>query len=195
MLLLLLNIFAPTTTDVRVVNYVVPVVSQVRGRVVEVPVENNRPVKKDDVLFRIDPTPYANEVHSLEARLASDQAKVGADRARLSEMQARLSNAESGERQLNEQLNEATGQVTSILGLARPGEEAGRPEHRARGRGRRQPIRTRAGADQRQRAVGEARRRACGRTAGQGEAVGQGRRRTSRRSRRPRRRLRRRRRR
>ena len=55
-LLLLLNIFAPTTSDVRVVKYVVPVVSQVRGRVIEVPVENNRPVKKGDVLFRIDPT-------------------------------------------------------------------------------------------------------------------------------------------
>ena len=62
-LLLLLNIFAPTTTDVRVVKYVVPVVSQVRGRVIEVPVENNRPVKKGDVLFRIDPTPYQNEVN------------------------------------------------------------------------------------------------------------------------------------
>ena len=68
-MLLLLNIFAPTTTDVRVVKYVVPIVSQVRGRVIEVPVENNRPVKKGDVLFRIDPTPYQNEVHSLEARL------------------------------------------------------------------------------------------------------------------------------
>ena len=71
LLFLLLNIFAPTTTDVRVVNYIVPVVSQVRGRVIEVPVENNRPVKKGDVLFRIDPTPYQNEVHSLEAQLAS----------------------------------------------------------------------------------------------------------------------------
>ena len=64
-MLLLLNIFAPTTSDVRVIKYVVPVVSQVRGRVVEVPVENNRPVKKDDVLFRVDPTPYQNEVASL----------------------------------------------------------------------------------------------------------------------------------
>ena len=82
-LLLLLNVFAPTTTDVRVVKYVVPIVSQVRGRVIEVPVENNRPVKKGDVLFRIDPTPYQNEVHSLEAKLASDEAKVGADRQRL----------------------------------------------------------------------------------------------------------------
>jgi multidrug resistance efflux pump len=110
-MLLLLNIFAPTTSDVRVVNYVVPIVSQVRGRVVEVPVENNRPVKKGDVLFRIDPTPYQNEVNSLEAKLAADEAKVGADRQRLSEVQARLTDARSGERQLGEQLNQATEQV------------------------------------------------------------------------------------
>src|SRR6478609_5570482 len=121
-LLLLLNIFAPTTTDVRVVNYVVPVVSQVRGRVIEVPVENNRPVKKGDVLFKIDQTPYQNEVHSLEAKLASDQAKVGAERQRLAEAQARLADAQSSERGLNEQLNQATGDVASLnasLELAR----------------------------------------------------------------------------
>jgi multidrug resistance efflux pump len=114
-LLLLLNIFAPTTTDVRVVNYVVPIVSQVRGRVIEVPVENNRPVKKGDVLFRIDPTPYQNQVHSLEARLGSDEAKVGADRQRLAETQAKFTDAESSERQLNEQLKEATGQVGVLM--------------------------------------------------------------------------------
>jgi multidrug resistance efflux pump len=113
-LLLLLNIVAPTTTDVRVVRYVVPVVSQVRGRVVAVPVENNRPVKRGDVLFKIDPTPFQNEVQSLAARLASEEAKVGADRARLSEMQARLANAESGERQLREQLNEATNRAAAL---------------------------------------------------------------------------------
>src|SRR5262245_8063715 len=74
-MLLLLNMGAPTTTDVRVVKYVVPIVSQVRGRVIEVPVENNRPVKKGDVLFRIDPTPYENDVKTLEARLAAEEAK------------------------------------------------------------------------------------------------------------------------
>jgi multidrug resistance efflux pump len=114
-MLLLLNIFAPTTTDVRVVNYVVPIVSQVRGRVIEVPVENNRPVKKGDVLFKIDPTPYQNEVRSLEAKLASEEAKVGADRQRLSEVQARLADAHSSERQLREQLNEATGQIGKLM--------------------------------------------------------------------------------
>jgi multidrug resistance efflux pump len=121
-LLLLLNIFAPTTTDVRVVNYVVPVVSQVRGRVIEVPVENNRPVKKDDVLFRIDPTPFQNEVQSLEARLASEQARVGADRAKLAEVQARLADVRSTEPQLVQELKEATNQVAALsvsLDLAR----------------------------------------------------------------------------
>jgi multidrug resistance efflux pump len=121
-MILLLNIGAPTTTDVRVVKYVVPIVSQVRGRVIEVPVENNRAVKKGDVLFRIDPTPYESEVLSLEAQLVSDEAKVGAEQAKLGEMQTRLPDAESGERQLNEQLNQAASQIASLqasLALAR----------------------------------------------------------------------------
>ncbi len=121
-LLLLLNIIAPTTGDVRIVKYVVPIVSQVRGRVIEVPVENNRPVKKGDVLFRIDPTPYQNEVLSLEARLVADEAKVGADRERVAEAQAKLTDAQSVEPQLQEQLKQATEQLTSLtasLELAR----------------------------------------------------------------------------
>jgi len=121
-LLLFLNIIAPTTSDVRVIKYVVPVVSQVRGRVIEVPVENNRPVKKGDLLFAVDPTPYQNEVASLEAKLASDLAKVGADREKLQESQAKLTDAQSSEEELKEQLNQAVGQVGSLtasLELAR----------------------------------------------------------------------------
>ena len=113
-LLLLLNIFAPSSGEVRVVKYVVPVVSQVRGRVVQVPVENNRPVKKGDVLFAIDPTPYQNEVSSLEAQLASAEAKIGADREKLSDAQAKLTDTRSSEQQLREQLNEATAQVAAL---------------------------------------------------------------------------------
>ena len=112
--MLMLNVFAPTTTDVRVVKYVVPIVSGVRGRVIEVPAENNRPVKKGDVLFRIDPVPYENDIRSLEAQLLSDEAKVVAERARISEVDARLPDAASGERQLNEQLKQATGQIGAL---------------------------------------------------------------------------------
>ena len=74
-LILLLNIFAPSSSDVRVFKYTVPIVSQVRGRVIEVPVEEgNRLVKKGDVLFRIDPTPYQLDVNTLEAQLVNAQA-------------------------------------------------------------------------------------------------------------------------
>ena len=121
-LLLLLNIFAPTTSDVRVISYVVGMTSQVRGRVTEVPVENNRRVKKGDLLWAIDPTPFQNAVNSLEAQLASAEAKVGADREKLQETQAKLTDARSSEEELKEQLNQATGQIGSLsasLDLAR----------------------------------------------------------------------------
>ena len=85
-----------------------------KGRVIEVPVENNRPVKKGDVLFRIDPTPYEIEVRSLEAQLVSDEAKVGAEQARLSDVQTRLPDAESTERQFGEELHQATNQVAAL---------------------------------------------------------------------------------
>lgn len=71
-LVLTLNVVAPSSSDVRVFRYSVPIVSQVRGRVIEVPIEEgNRPVKKGDVLFRIDPTPYQLQVNTLQAQLAN----------------------------------------------------------------------------------------------------------------------------
>ena len=72
-LVLLLNVFSPSSADVRVVKYVINIVPQVRGRVIEVPVEPNRPVKKGAVLFRIDPTPYELQVKTLEAQLVNAQ--------------------------------------------------------------------------------------------------------------------------
>jgi len=105
MLILLLNIFAPSSSDVRVYKYTVPIVSQVRGRVVEVPVEEgNRLVHKGDVLFRIDPTPYELEVKTLEAQLVgmkgsqrelveqadAARAKIQESESRAREVEARL---------------------------------------------------------------------------------------------------------
>jgi len=94
-LVLYLNVVAPSTSDVRVIKYVVNVVPQVRGRVVEVPVEPNRLVRKGDVLFRIDPTPYELAVRGLEAQLA---------------------NTSASERELGEQLAGATGKIAEARG-------------------------------------------------------------------------------
>jgi multidrug resistance efflux pump len=114
-LILTLNVVAPSTADVRVIKYVVQVVPQVRGRVLEVPVEPNRLVKKGELLFRIDPTQYENELNAAKAKLASDEAKFAA-------AGASLVDASAGARQLQEQLKAATGQVRALqpkLELAR----------------------------------------------------------------------------
>ena len=73
-MILTLNVVAPSSARLRVFKYTIPIVSQVRGRVLEVPVEEgNRLVHKGDVLFRVDPTPYQLDVDSLEAQLALAQ--------------------------------------------------------------------------------------------------------------------------
>ena len=107
-LMLLLNVFAPTTDDVRVIKYIVPVVSQVRGRVIEVPVANNRPVKKGDVLFRIDPTPYQNE-STRSRRSWSPTKRRSAPIASVSASQGGA-DRRAGVSVSWEQLNQATGQ-------------------------------------------------------------------------------------
>ena len=59
---------APTGTA-QVYQYVVEVIPNVSGKVVEVPVKPLSPLKEGDVLFRIDPRPFQNQVDSLDAQL------------------------------------------------------------------------------------------------------------------------------
>jgi len=92
-LVLLLNVVAPSSADARVIKYVVQLMPQVKGRVIEVPVEGNKLYKKGEVLFRIDPTPYELDVRSLEAQLADAEGQV---------------------KQLTEQLKSAVGNTGAI---------------------------------------------------------------------------------
>ncbi|CAN7672620.1 Inner membrane protein YiaV [compost metagenome] len=108
MLVLTLNVVAPSSHDVRVVGKVLQVVPQVRGRIVELPAEGNRRYKKGDVLLRIDPTPYQASVRQLEGRLMADDAA--------------LAEAEASARQLSESVRGAAGRVSTVqarLSLAR----------------------------------------------------------------------------
>ena len=74
-LILFMNIVAPSSHDVRTMNYTIPIVPRVSGQVTEVPIEPNRPIKKGDVLFKIDPVPFEAAVKAAEATLrgAKDQ--------------------------------------------------------------------------------------------------------------------------
>src|SRR5881398_778730 len=81
-LFLLLNIAAPATDDVRAMNYVIPIVPRITGQVTEVPIQPNRPIKKGDVLFKIDPVPFEAAVKAAEATLrgAKDQLNNAANK-------------------------------------------------------------------------------------------------------------------
>jgi multidrug resistance efflux pump len=114
-MILTLNVVAPSSADVRVFKYVVQILPQVRGRVLEVPVEPNRLVKKGQLLFRIDPTQY-------EIQLNSAKAKLAADEARLNSAVAGLAGASAGDRELQANLQSARSQVSALqprLDLAR----------------------------------------------------------------------------
>jgi multidrug resistance efflux pump len=68
-IILFMNIVAPSAGEVRAMNYVIPIVPRVTGQVTEVPIEPNRPIKKGDVLFKIDPVPFEAAMKAAEATL------------------------------------------------------------------------------------------------------------------------------
>ena len=61
--------FAPTSADGRAFQYIIPIVPNVKGQVVEVPIEGTQVVNKGDILFKIDPTPYQYAVDQLKASI------------------------------------------------------------------------------------------------------------------------------
>jgi multidrug resistance efflux pump len=85
-LLLGMNYNHPFSNQGRFYFTTTPIIPTVGGRVVEVPVEPNKPIKAGDVLFRIDPERYENAVKAKEAALAdarqvAEQLKSAAETA------------------------------------------------------------------------------------------------------------------
>jgi multidrug resistance efflux pump len=89
-----MNYNHPFTTDARLYFFTTPIVPQVKGRVVEVPVRPNAALKKGDPLFKLDSAPYQFVVEQKKAALAEseqgvkqlkaslDQASAGAEKAK-----------------------------------------------------------------------------------------------------------------
>jgi multidrug resistance efflux pump len=66
----------PFTTNARIYYAVTPIFPTVKGRVIDVPVESNAPLKDGDILFRIDPKPFQYVVDEKKASLAEAEQKV-----------------------------------------------------------------------------------------------------------------------
>lgn len=62
---------------VLVIRHSVQIVPNVAGEVIEVLAEPNKPIKANDILFRIDPVPYEAQVRSLEAQLQFQELRLG----------------------------------------------------------------------------------------------------------------------
>ncbi|MGC1466512.1 MAG: HlyD family secretion protein [Pseudolabrys sp.] len=75
-LVLLMSYNHPFTNEGRIYFTSAPVIPSVRGPVVEVPVTPNMPLKKGDVLFRLDPRPYEFAVEGKRAALAEAEQNV-----------------------------------------------------------------------------------------------------------------------
>lgn len=104
---LLADRFTPYTQQARVGAFVIPVASEVAGRVIKVNVHNNQDVKAGDVLFEVDPQPYQIAVDRARADLESTRRQIGASTAGIAAAQANLRASQANElktRQDNQRL-------------------------------------------------------------------------------------------
>ena len=95
---------APWTRDATVRAYVVTMAPEVAGRIVELPVVDNKYVRKGDLLMVIDPTNYTIAVsqaeaavqqaqasmQNIDAQMTVQQAQINANQAQLDQAQAAL---------------------------------------------------------------------------------------------------------
>ena len=86
---------APWTDQARVQAYIVPIVSQVAGRVIEVNVGKDQEVQQGDVLLKIDPSDYQLAVENAETNLELAGQDIGADTASVSTAQAKVVEAKA----------------------------------------------------------------------------------------------------
>ena len=95
----------PFTKNARIYFATTPIIPDVKGRVIEVPVKPNELLKAGDILFRIDPNPYEFEVAQRRAALAEaeqnvSQLKAAFDSA-LAAAEAATAQADTTEKALN----------------------------------------------------------------------------------------------
>lgn len=88
MIMLVMNYNHPFTNNARIYFTTTPIIPDVNGRVIDVPVKPNELLKEGDVLFRIDPQPYEFEVAQRRAALVEAEQNVSQLRAAYESAQA-----------------------------------------------------------------------------------------------------------
>ncbi|TWU29595.1 HlyD family secretion protein [Bythopirellula polymerisocia] len=108
-IVVLWTIAAPISTRAVVSRYVIQIVPIVKGQVISIPAEPNVPLKKGEVLYEIDPTPYEYQVNLSTAQLAAAKSNVTQLEASVRVAKATVEKAEA---------DVATNQAASDVALA-----------------------------------------------------------------------------
>jgi multidrug resistance efflux pump len=95
LLLVVMSYNHPFSANARIYFAVTPVLPGVRGRVTDVPVETNAPLREGDVLFKIDPKPFQYVVDQKRAGLAEAEQQVRQLKASLDQATAELEQSKS----------------------------------------------------------------------------------------------------
>jgi membrane fusion protein (multidrug efflux system) len=83
------------TDDAYITGYVHQVTPHLGGTITEVLVEENKDVKADDVLFRLDPRDHQAKVEQAEAQLAQSDALIAYARAQIADAEAKIDQAQA----------------------------------------------------------------------------------------------------
>lgn len=97
----------PQSGQARVQAYVVPMAAEIAGRVAEVAVLDNAPVRAGETLFRIDPRPYEIAVAEAEAKLARVGQSLRASTSAIDVSMARVVEARAQRDNVREQAQRA----------------------------------------------------------------------------------------
>jgi multidrug resistance efflux pump len=95
LILLFMNYNHPYTANARIYFAVTPILPGVKGKVIEVPVQPNVPLKQGDELFTVDPKPYQYALDSKKAQLADAEQNVLKMKASLDQATADAEKAEA----------------------------------------------------------------------------------------------------
>jgi RND family efflux transporter MFP subunit len=108
---------APTTKDGRVFQYVIPIVPNVAGQVIEVPVDPLVHIEEGDVLFRIDPFPYEAAVDRLAASVEQANAQRRLAQIEVNRNSALVERSAAARRDLDRWTAERDGAAAAIKSL------------------------------------------------------------------------------
>ncbi len=112
---------SPWTRDATVRAYVVTIAPEVAGRIVELPIGDNKFVKRGDSLMVIDPTNYSIAVSRAEAAVRQAQANIASIEAQIAVQQAQISASKAQKTREEAALVFAQQQSTRYASLANEG--------------------------------------------------------------------------